>query len=137
MIKINTKPLGLSKSINLKATVGLKQEANRLMIQLIQLSSPSQNVSDEIEDPIEQIQKADEVIEGILQFIQKALRLTDKQIDDIKYSIDEEELGQFMAYLVQRFNGYSDEQIRLSLSVEQQGSIIDDPKKELPDKGQN
>lgn len=146
-IKINTKVIGIKGPIEIKPTVGLTEEATNVMIEMLesQVQSDNQihdvdekNLSDEEKQKIEQenlknmLKEAKDkqaITNHMLDFIKNTLKLTETQIKKVKYTINDNELGQFIAYLVQRIQGFSEEQIKLNQEIEVKKRKEQDPKK--------
>lgn len=146
-IKINTKPLGIKGPIEVKPTVGLTEEATNIMIEMLESEVQSDNhsnvvdegnLSDEEKQKIEQenlknmLKEAKDkqaITNHMLDFIKNTLKLTETQIKKVKYTINDNELGQFIAYLVQRIQGFSEEQIKLNQEIEIKKRKEQDPKK--------
>lgn len=146
-IKINTKPLGIKGPIEVKPTVGLTEEATNIMIEMLESEVQSDNhsnvvdegnLSDEEKQKIEQenlknmLKEAKDkqaITNHMLDFIKNTLKLTETQIKKVKYTINDNELGQFIAYLVQRIQGASEEQIKLNQEIEVKKRKEQDPKK--------
>lgn len=146
-IKINTKVIGIKGPIEVKPTVGLKEEANNIMISLIEMSMAEVKVEpkvdyesltdeekeqynrEEMKKTITNIKKEQSTFNGLLDFIQSTLKLSASQIKKVKYEISESELGEYINYLVQRINGKSDADIELAQKIEVEKQKEQDPKK--------
>ncbi|RXI22521.1 hypothetical protein EPT61_02285 [Pediococcus pentosaceus] len=146
-IKINTKVIGIKGPIEVKPTVGLKEEANNIMISLIEMSMVEEKIEPEVDyesltaeekeqydreemkKTIANIKKEQSTFNGLLDFIQSTLKLSASQIKKVKYEISESELGEFINYLVQRINGKSDADIELAQKIEVEKQKEQDPKK--------
>ncbi|MDB8867682.1 phage tail tube assembly chaperone [Pediococcus acidilactici] len=146
-IKINTKVIGIKGPIEIKPTVGLTEEATNVMIEMLESEVQSDNhsnvvdegnLSDEEKQKIEQenlknmLKEAKDkqaITNHMLDFIKNTLKLTETQIKKVKYTINDNELGQFIAYLVQRIQGFSEEQIKLNQEIEVKKRKEQDPKK--------
>lgn len=117
-IKINTKAIGIKGPIEIKSTVGLKEDANNIMISLIEMSIAEEKTEPEVDyesltdeekeqydrdqakKTIEGIKKELSTFDKLLDFIQSTLKLSASQIKKVKYEIDESELGDYVHYLV-------------------------------------
>lgn len=146
-IKINTKAIGIKGPIEVKPTVGLKEEANNIMISLIEMSMAEVKIEpkvdyesltaeekeqydrEEMKKTIADIKKEQSTFNGLLDFIQSTLKLSASQIKKVKYEISESELGEYINYLVQRINGKSDADIDLAQKIEVEKQKEQDPKK--------
>jgi hypothetical protein len=146
-IKINTKVIGIKGPIEVKPTVGLKEEANNIMISLIEMSMVEEKIEPEVDyesltaeekeqydreemkKTIANIKKEQSTFNGLLDFIQSTLKLSASQIKKVKYEISESELGEYINYLVQRINGKSDADIELAQKIEVEKQKEQDPKK--------
>lgn len=137
-IKINTKLLGIKGPIEIKPTVGLTEEATNIMIEMLESEVQSDNYSkdkdideenlseeerqkieqDNLKKMLEEAKKSQATLNHMLDFIGTTLKLTETQFKKVKNTISENELGQYIAYLVQRIQGMSEEQIKLNQEVE-------------------
>ncbi|MCT3020881.1 hypothetical protein EFN12_03710 [Pediococcus pentosaceus] len=137
-IKINTKLLGIKGPIEIKPTVGLTEEATNIMIEMLESEVQSDNYSkdkdideenlseeerqkieqDNLKKMLEEAKKSQATLNHMLDFIGTTLKLTEAQFKKVKNTISENELGQYIAYLVQRIQGMSEEQIKLNQEVE-------------------
>ncbi len=136
-IKINTQKLGLKKPIEIKPTTGLKLEANNIMIKMLEKEagietqiSEESNTDDPLKVTINYFKQGIETIKEILDFVQKTLKLSDSQMEKIKYTIDDVELGEYAGYLVQRINGMSENDTNINKKDEIEKQKNEDPKKE-------
>lgn len=146
-IKINTKPLGIKGPIEIKPTVGLTEEATNIMIEMLESEVQSGDHSKDIDEEnlsneerqklerdglkkmLEEAKKARATLNHMLDFIRTVLKLTESQFKKVKNTINENELGQYIAYLVQRIQGMSEEQIKLNEEIEIKKRKEQDPKK--------
>lgn len=144
-IKISAKKIGIDKPIEIKPTVGLKQESNNIMIKILESSTeesqPQINRDSLTDEEKEELDKAElkkainyaksaqKTLEDTVNFVKNTLKLTEKQTEKLKYSIDENELGEYVFYLVQRINGASEEEIALNGKIDAQKQANEDPKK--------
>jgi hypothetical protein len=146
-MKINTKAIGIKGPIEIKSTVGLKEDANNILISLIEMSIAEEKIEPEIDyesltdeekekydrdqskKTIEGIKKELSTLDKLLNFIQSALKLSTAQIKKVKYEIDESELSEYVYYLVQRINGTSEVEIELAQKIEAEKQKEQDPKK--------
>lgn len=135
-IKINTKLLGIKGPIEIKPTVGLTEETTDIMIEMLESEVQSDNYSKDIDEEnlseeerqkieqdnlkkmLEEAKKSQATLNHMLDFIGTTLKLTEAQFKKVKNTISENELGQYIAYLVQRIQGMSEEQIKLNQEVE-------------------
>lgn len=146
-MKINTKAIGIKGPIEIKSTVGLKEDANNILISLIEMSIAEEKIEPEIDyesltdkekeqydrdqskKTIEGIKKELSTLDKLLEFIQSALKLSTAQIKKVKYEIDESELSEYVYYLVQRINGTSEAEIELAQKIETEKQKEQGPKK--------
>lgn len=146
-MKINTKAIGIKGPIEIKSTVGLKEDANNILISLIEMSIAEEKIEPEIDyesltdeekekydrdqskKTIEGIKKELSTLDKLLEFIQSALKLSTAQIKKVKYEIDESELSEYVYYLVRRINGTSEAEIELAQKIEAEKQKEQDPKK--------
>lgn len=146
-IKINTKAIGIKGPIEIKSTVGLKEEANNILVSLIEMSMVEEktepkvdyeNLTDKEKEQfnlkqtkkmITNIKEEQSTLNKLVGFIQSTLKLSTTQIKKVKYEIDESELGEYIQYLVQRINGTSESEIELARKIEAEKQKEQDPKK--------
>lgn len=150
-IKVKTEQLGIKGPIEVKATAGLVDEANLVLIKLLgddvkmpaekELSDDEFNALSDDEKEEYTAQKNKEVVnlaklehdtmQAMFDFIQGSLKLTDKQIKKVKYGLTQAEIGEYLGYLIGRIKGQSDEDLELEKTVEERKREEEkDPKKD-------
>ncbi len=105
-MKINITKLGLrKKSAEVKTTVGVVEKAQNLQIQLLK----SDAVDFTNDDPLAVLEMQKKMVQGLLQFMIDIFKLSDKEVEKIKSTLDFTDFQNFMAYVLFRFQGMSDE----------------------------
>ncbi|GAF37824.1 phage tail assembly chaperone [Lentilactobacillus farraginis] len=105
-MKINITKLGLrKKSAEVKTTVGVVEKAQNLQIQLLK----SDAVDFTNDDPLAVLEAQKKMVQGLLQFMIDIFKLTDQEVEKIKSTLDFTDFQNFMAYVLFRFQGMSDE----------------------------
>jgi hypothetical protein len=105
-MKINITKLGLrKKSAEVKTTVGIVEKAQNLQIQLLK----SDAVDFTNDDPLAVLETQKKMVQGLLQFMIDIFKLSDKEVEKIKSTLDFTDFQNFMAYVLFRFQGMSDE----------------------------
>mgnify|MGYP003361792038 FL=1 len=105
-MKINITKLGLrKKSAEVKTTVGVIEKAQNLQIQLLK----SDAVDFTNDDPLAVLETQKKMVQGLLQFMIDIFKLSDKEVEKIKSTLDFTDFQNFMAYVLFRFQGMSDE----------------------------
>ena len=105
-MKINITKLGLrKKSAEVKTTVGVIEKAQNLQIQLLK----SDAVDFTNDDPLAVLETQKKMVQGLLQFMIDIFKLSDKEVGKIKSTLDFTDFQNFMAYVLFRFQGMSDE----------------------------
>ncbi|WP_251908347.1 phage tail assembly chaperone [Lentilactobacillus kefiri] len=105
-MKINIAKLGLrKKSAEVKTTVGVVEKAQNLQIQLLK----SDAVDFTNDDPLAVLETQKKMVQGLLQFMIDIFKLSDKEVEKIKSTLDFTDFQNFMAYVLFRFQGMSDE----------------------------
>lgn len=105
-MKINITRLGLrKKSAEVKTTVGVIEKAQNLQIQLLK----SDAVDFTNDDPLAVLEMQKKMVQGLLQFMIDIFKLSDKEVEKIKSTLDFTDFQNFMAYVLFRFQGMSDE----------------------------
>ncbi|MBW0222334.1 phage tail assembly chaperone [Lentilactobacillus parabuchneri] len=105
-MKINIAKLGLrKKSAEVKTTVGVVEKAQNLQIQLLK----SDAVDFTNDDPLAVLETQKKMVQGLLQFMIDIFKLSDKEVEKIKFTLDFTDFQNFMAYVLFRFQGMSDE----------------------------
>ena len=105
-MKINITKLGLrKKSAEVKTTVGVVEKAQNLQIQLLK----SDAVDFTNDDPLAVLETQKKMVQGLLQFMIDIFKLSDKEVEKIKSTLDFTDFQNFTAYVLFRFQGMSDE----------------------------
>lgn len=105
-MKINITKLGLrKKSAEVKTTVGVVEKAQNLQIQLLK----SDSIDFTNDDPLVVLETQKKMVQGLLQFMIDIFKLSDKEVEKIKSTLDFTDFQNFMAYVLFRFQGMSDE----------------------------
>ncbi|MCT3559841.1 molecular chaperone [Lentilactobacillus buchneri] len=105
-MKINITKLGLrKKSAEVKTTVGVVEKAQNLQIQLLK----SDAVDFTNDDPLAVLETQKKMVQGLFQFMIDIFKLSDKEVEKIKSTLDFTDFQNFMAYVLFRFQGMSDE----------------------------
>ncbi|MEN2308123.1 phage tail assembly chaperone [Lentilactobacillus parabuchneri] len=105
-MKINIAKLGLrKKSAEVKTTVGVVEKAQNLQIQLLK----SDAVDFTNDDPLVVLETQKKMVQGLVQFMIDIFKLSDKEVEKIKSTLDFTDFQNFMAYVLFRFQGMSDE----------------------------
>lgn len=149
-IKINATKLGIEKPIEVKSSLKLKTKATKMMAYMNEIrikgirtqikaeKEPKETDTNSLESQLKQAeaQQADvdlnsEALDKMLSFIQDVLKLSDKQMEKAEETLtDEQELGQYISYIVARLNGVSDKQYELSIKQESEVQADEDLKKD-------
>lgn len=103
-IKLNTRSLGLSKPITILPSVKWQLRSNGLII------AASKSVDKE--DVIEAMEANNDYMIKGLNFLAELLKLDEKQVDKLEESIDDQTLGEYLAYVNYRLKGMSEKQYR-------------------------
>lgn len=105
-MKINITRLGLrKKSAEVKTTVGVVEKAQNLQIQLLK----SDSIDFTNDDPLVVLETQKKMVQGLVQFMIVIFKLTDQEVEKIKSTLDFTDFQNFMAYVLFRFQGMSDE----------------------------
>ncbi|GKT04431.1 phage tail tube assembly chaperone [Furfurilactobacillus entadae] len=151
-IKLKAKEIGINKLIEVKPTISVVDMADEMMIKLLQMDED--DAREEVEEakkekdkkeltPEEQksldkkdrlnmvksIQKERDFTKESFDFLQTTLKLTDKQVDHAKESIEFDGLGEYLMYVIGRIKGRSDADFELDKKVEAEKAKSEDPKK--------
>lgn len=104
-MKINITRLGLrKKSAEVKTTVGVVEKAQNLQIQLLK----SDSIDFTNDDPLVVLETQKKMVQGLVQFMIDIFKLSDKEVEKIKSTLDFTDFQNFMAYVLFRFQGMSD-----------------------------
>lgn len=103
--KITKKYFGIAKAQDVKVTIGLEDDVAN--IQLTMLESGLDDDATEVDYLKEQLK----LTGTMMDFVQKVVKYTDKQIETIKDSISREELGLGVGMLIAKIDGATDEDV--------------------------
>ncbi|MCH8623567.1 MULTISPECIES: phage tail tube assembly chaperone [Lactiplantibacillus] len=103
--KITKKYFGIAKAQDVKVTIGLEDAVAN--IQLTMLESGLDDDATEADYLKEQLK----LTRTMMDFVQKVVKYTDKQIETIKDSISGEELGLGVGMLIAKIDGATDEDV--------------------------
>lgn len=118
VVKIRTTQIGLKKPINVKATLSNVDKADEMMISLLSLNvdlkeegqdDSGNEEKDQNKVAIENLQKERAFTKKAVSFLQDILKLSDKQIQTVKETIDYRTLGEYLNYVCGRIKGMSEE----------------------------
>lgn len=103
--KITKKYFGIAKAQDVKVTIGLEDDVAN--IQLTMLESGLDDDATEVDYLKEKLK----LTRTMMDFVQKVVKYTDKQIETIKDSISSEELGLGVGMLIAKIDGATDEDV--------------------------
>lgn len=103
--KITKKYFGIAKAQDVKVTIGLEDDVAN--IQLTMLESGLDDDATEVDYLKEKLK----LTRTMMDFVQKVVKYTDKQIETIKDSISGEELGLGVGMLIAKIDGATDEDV--------------------------
>ena len=139
MVKINTKKLGVKKTVFVKVTVKKIKLADMMMNKLLKLGIEQDRAEllkerdtsneDFINNAIKMNNMEIEFADSAFDFLQKALNLSNKERDLAEDNLTFEELGNYINYVIMRIKGQSEEDIKAMMNSEVKKDK--DPKKEL------
>lgn len=118
VLKIRTTQIGLKKPINVKATLSNVDKADEMMISLLSLNvdleeegqdDSGTEEKDQTKVAIENLKKERAFTKKAVSFLQDILKLTDKQIQTVKETVDYSTLGEYLNYVCGRIKGISEE----------------------------
>lgn len=133
---INGKQVGFNKGFNIKPTVKIYTNANKMLVEVLKMSA-AVNRLDAIkpDNPnytkfvIESIESEDKIIEDGIKFLTELFKLNEKQVEHLEESIsDANALGNYLSYVIRRIKGQSDKQIALDDKKEAASQKAKDPK---------
>ncbi|KZU83904.1 MAG: phage tail tube assembly chaperone [Lactiplantibacillus plantarum] len=104
-LKITKKYFGIAKAQDVKVTIGLEDDVAN--IQLTMLESGLDDDATEADYLKEQLK----LTRTMMDFVQKVVKYTDKQMETIKDSISSEELGLGVGMLIAKIEGATDEDV--------------------------
>lgn len=111
VVKLNTKEIGLAKPINVHATVDTVDLADQMMIKMLELDDQVASIADnddQTKGMLETLKLERSFTKGSMDFLQKVLRLSDKQVQQVRGRIDYQTLGNYISYVCQRLKGMSE-----------------------------
>lgn len=103
--KITKKYFGIAKAQDVKVTIGLEDAVAN--IQLTMLESGLDDDATEADYLKEQLK----LTRTMMDFVQKVVKYTDKQIETIKDSVSSAELGLGVGMLIAKIDGATDEDV--------------------------
>ncbi|KRN36109.1 phage tail tube assembly chaperone [Lactiplantibacillus plantarum] len=103
--KITKKYFGIARAQDVKVTIGLEDDVAN--IQLTMLESGLDDDATEVDYLKEKLK----LTRTMMDFVQKVVKYTDKQIETIKDSISSEELGLGVGMLIAKIDGATDEDV--------------------------
>ena len=136
---INGKKVGFNKGFNIKPTVKTYTKANKMLIEVLQMSASAVrlNVVD-VDDPhytefvIKSVEDEDKLMEDGIKFLVDLFKLNEKQVEHLEESIpDSNVLANYLSYVIRRIKGQSDEEIALEDKKASATQKESDPKKQL------
>lgn len=107
VVKINTKKIGLNKPIGVHASLGVVDKVDEMMIEMLQLQShiPQGDGQEGEEATIKYLQFERDFTQKCLVFLKDVLKLSDKQINVVKNTIEFKDLGTYIVYVCNRIKG--------------------------------
>ncbi|EJF00346.1 phage tail tube assembly chaperone [Liquorilactobacillus mali] len=130
-VKIKGNGLGFKKIFEVKGSVNNQDRADEMLIKLLELSVDNDKDVEQLSEKeqlkfsIENLKKERLFKKDAFLFLQKTLKLTDKQVEEAGENVDFSELGEFLSYVIGRIKGRTEEQIELDKQETEK-----DPKKE-------
>lgn len=128
MIKLRTDIIGLSKPVEIKLTVAKKMMANDIMIHALKgdLGVVKKKKDEEASATDEMVQD-NAVLTQMLDFVQQILGLSNEQTEQLKNTLDTDDLTKYVNYIYFKTRGISDADADSLLS---DSGEDEDPKKE-------
>lgn len=122
-MKISIAKLGLKKkSVEVKTTVKVVNEATNLQILMLKMDKMQ---LDSDADPLTVMEQSQKAITAMTSFLQAVLKLSEKELDTVMNAVTMEELSDFISYVLARIQGLTEEQWQQTLKENEE----DDPKK--------
>lgn len=122
-MKISIAKLGLKKkSVEVKTTVKVVNEATSLQILMLKMDKLQ---LDSDSNPLEVMEQSQKAITAMTSFLQAVLKLSEKELDTVMNTVTMEELSDFISYVLARIQGLTEEQWQQTLKENEE----DDPKK--------
>lgn len=131
-IKLKTAVLGLKEFTEVPTTYRNQEMANQMYIDMLKLSiSQTKDLSGltgtkATKAYIEEAEKIKKLDQQQLDFIQKLLKLTNKDIEKVKDIASNKEISEWNNYAVMRFRGLTDKDIEEIYT--EQNEVTEDPK---------
>ena len=121
-MKINAKNyFKISKTSDVTPTNNIIRLATKVQIGMLE----SQDTEKEITE-LDAMKNGLELQDEMVEFVQRVMGYTDKQMETINDTISVEQFGEGVGYLIMRLNGISDADIKLS--EQKQHKAIEDAK---------
>lgn len=121
-MKINAKNyFKINKTADVTPTNNIIQLATKVQIGMLE----SQDTENEITE-LDAMKNGLELQDEMVEFVQRVMGYTDKQMETINDTISVEQFGEGVGYLIMRLNGISDADIKLS--EQKQHKAIEDGK---------
>lgn len=109
VVKLNTKPIGLTKSINVKANVRNVDLADEMLIRMLELDSKFAEIDDDSPNAmLESLKMERDFTAKAMGFLKTILKLDDKQVDKVAEHVDFKGLGSYIPYVCNRIKGMSE-----------------------------
>lgn len=140
-IKLKTAVLGLKEFSEVPTTYRNQEMANQMYIDMLKLSiSQTKDLSGltgkkATKAYIEEAEKIKKLDQQQLDFVQKLLKLTNKEIEKVKDIASNKEISEWNNYAVMRFRGLTDKDIEEIYT--EQNEVTEDPKDVLADSDSN
>lgn len=136
-MNINGKKVGFNKGFNIKPTVKTYTKANKMLIEVLEMSASAKRVDAvDVDNPnhtefiIKSVEDENKLIEDGIKFLVDLFKLNGKQVEHLEESIpDSNVLANYLSYVIRRIKGQSDEEIALDDKKESLTQKESDPKK--------
>lgn len=123
-MKISIAKLGLKKkSVEVKTTVKVVNEATSLQIMMLKMDKVKMDAES---DPLTVMEQSQKAITSMVDFLQAVLKLSEKDTDTVMNNVTLDELSEFISYVLARIQGLTEEQWQETLK---ENEVEDDPKK--------
>lgn len=103
--KITKKYFGIAKSQDVKVTVGLQDTVAKIQLTMLE------NGLDDNAPEVDYLKEQLKLTHMMMDFVQKVVKYTDKQMETIRDSISSEELGLGVSMLIAKIAGATDEEV--------------------------
>lgn len=121
-MKINAKNyFKINKTADVTATNNIIRLATKVQIGMLESQDPENEITE-----LDAMKNGLELQDGMVDFVQRVMGYTDKQMETINDTISVEQFGEGVGYLIMRLNGISDADIKLS--EQKQRKAIEDAK---------